>query len=476
MPRISTALSITLSLCLASLSCVAAQQQPPLLSPDTRYKADVLLIVAHPDDDVVIGGYLSRLALDERKRIAVIYCTRGDGGGNSVGNEAGAALGQIREIEARRALASFGIENVWFLNGHDTPGQNVLRSLDHWNHGLMLNEIVRLVRITRPEVILTWLPHPVVGENHEDHQASGVLAVEAFDSAGDPTQFPEQVSPSRDRTGMANLTEGLLPWQAKKLYFFTDAFEDFGPYWHDSKILPSFRKSIVDGTGPTYETTLISPARHKSYAVLTAEQQAFYQTQEGAIGDKAIKTGNFADFEYPAHLIFGTSLVGGSITGDVFEGIRPDPIPFARVPGYEPGHEAGKQSELSLEIGDPWRFYSLFWKAHNLESLRTLMTTPEVSAELGSGFLIDLLACNNTPQPAEIAVASALPSGWTDRSGSARYPVQPAQCYPIQAKIFVPATGKPGWQRLTWTATSDSKPVGSVTVQVLVGKSGGLPQ
>jgi hypothetical protein len=28
----------------------------------------------------------------------------------------------------------------------------------------------------------------VVGENHDDHQGSGVLATEAFDMAGDPTK------------------------------------------------------------------------------------------------------------------------------------------------------------------------------------------------------------------------------------------------------------------------------------------------
>ena len=220
---------------------------PALLLPDARYKADLLLIVAHPDDDVVIGGYLARIALDEHKRIAVVYCTNGDGGGNSVGNEAGASLGQMREIEARRALAAFGIENVWFLPGHDTPGQNVLRSLDNWNHGFALDHIVRLVRITRPDVILTWLPDPVVGEDHDDHQASAVLATEAFDAAGDHTRFPEQMSPPHDRTGMANLTEGLLPWQPKKLYFFTDAFEDFGPYWHDPEALSPYRKNMLDG-------------------------------------------------------------------------------------------------------------------------------------------------------------------------------------------------------------------------------------
>src|SRR6202166_525566 len=133
-------------------------QAPALLAPDDRYKADLLLIIAHPDDDVVIGGYLARVALDEHKRVAVIYCTNGDGGGNAVGNEAGASLGQMREIEARRALDYLGIHNVWFLSGHDTPGQNVLRSLDNWNHGHALDDVVRLVRITRPNVILTWLP------------------------------------------------------------------------------------------------------------------------------------------------------------------------------------------------------------------------------------------------------------------------------------------------------------------------------
>ena len=81
----------------------------------------------------------------------------------------------------------------------------MLRSLDNWNHGRALDDVVRLVRITRPDVILSWLPDPVVGENHDDHQASSVLAVEAFDAAGYPTVFPEQVSPPRDRSGVAEL-------------------------------------------------------------------------------------------------------------------------------------------------------------------------------------------------------------------------------------------------------------------------------
>lgn len=444
---------------------------PPLPQPDARYKADVLIVIAHPDDDVVIGGYLARISLDERKRVAVVYCTNGDGGGNAVGNEAGAALGQMRILEARRALGAWGIDNVWFLNWHDTPGQNVLWSLDRWNHGRALDEIVRLVRITRPEVILTWLPDQVAGENHDDHQASGVLATEAFDAAGDPTQFPEQVSPPRNGA-MANLTEGLLTWQPQKLYFFTDAFEDFGPYWHDPAELSPFRKSMLDGRGPTYDTTTISPSRHESYARLTVEQQIYYLTQEGYLGEQALKSQNFKDFEYPVRLIFGKSVVGGSTTGDVFERVSKSPVPFARVRGYEPQRPTG----LSFEIGDPWRFYSLFWRAHDLDHLAELIPVPEAAAKFADKLSIALLACNPTQDEAEITMTLALPAGWTDQTAFTRYPVHPGECYPIQAQITAPAAGKAEWQQLTWTAAAGSRQVGSATLRVYVGDSGGLPQ
>ncbi len=445
---------------------------PALLEPDSRYKADVLLVVAHPDDDVLIGGYLARLSLDEHKRIAVIYCTTGDGGGNAVGNEAGAGLGQLRVLEARKAMAHLGIENVWFLGRHDIPGQNVLRSLDDWNHGSTLDEVVRLVRITRPEVIFTWLPAPDVGENHEDHQASGVLATEAFDLAADPTAFPEQVSPARDRVGMSNLTEGLLPWQPQKIYYFTDAFENFSPYWSDPAELPAFRKSITDGTGPTYNTTDISPSRHISYAQLEAEQQAFYLTQEGDLGEQALTKKDFKIFEYPVHLILGKSLVGGSITGDVFEGVSQKPLAFTRVHGYEPDAAA----DMGFAIGDPWRFYSLFWKAHDLDRLAALTPEPELAARFGEKLFIPLQACNQTSEPIEVTVGSQLPSGWSDQTGSERYPIRPGECYPLLDPIIARAAGNAGWQELAWSATTAGKPARSVKVHVYLSNSGGLPQ
>ncbi|MDR3774303.1 MAG: PIG-L family deacetylase [Terracidiphilus sp.] len=451
----------------------APSPAPPLLPPDDRYKADLLLIVAHPDDDVMVGGYLARLVLDQHKRVAVIYTTSGDGGGNAVGNEAGPALGQVRILEARHALGSLGIENVWFLGFHDTPGQNPLRSLDHWNHGLALDEIVRLVRLTRPPVILTWLPCSVAGENHGDHQASGILATEAFDAAADPTRFPEQISPPRDRTGMNNLTEGLLPWQPQKLYFFSDAFEVFSPYWHDPAVLPTFRKSLIDGAGPSYDTTTVSPSRHVSYAQLEAGQQAFYSTQEGALGDQAIATKNFKDFEYPIPLILGKTIVPASATGDVFEGVSPSPVRFAPAQGF--GLHPDPPDSLRFRIGDPWSFYTQFWFAHNLQQLVGAMPEPELGAGFGDKLSIPIQACNDLSDPVEFAVTSALPAGWTDQTPFTRYPVRPGECYPILAQVSSPASGGKGWRQLTWTATAGQRRM-TAQLRVYMGGSGGLPQ
>ena len=119
-------------------------------TPDDRYKADILLIVAHPDDDTVVSSYLARAIFDQHKRVAVVFCTPGDSGSNSTGREHARALGVVREIEARRAMSALGITNVWFLNGRDTASQDVLLSLATWPSASILEQAVRIVRADSP--------------------------------------------------------------------------------------------------------------------------------------------------------------------------------------------------------------------------------------------------------------------------------------------------------------------------------------
>src|SRR5436309_14025013 len=84
---------------------------PPHLKPDARFKTDILLVAAHPDHETAVSGYLAKAIYDDHKRVAVVFGTRGDAGGNAIGYEQAAALGAVREIEGRRALASFGVLN-----------------------------------------------------------------------------------------------------------------------------------------------------------------------------------------------------------------------------------------------------------------------------------------------------------------------------------------------------------------------------
>src|SRR2546430_10825961 len=106
----------------------AAQEPKALPLRDERYKVDLLLVVAHPDDEGAATPYLAR-ALDEHKRIAVVFGTRGSSGANEAGAEQAAALGAIREIEARNALTTLGITNVWLLGGSGTAWRSGFDSL-----------------------------------------------------------------------------------------------------------------------------------------------------------------------------------------------------------------------------------------------------------------------------------------------------------------------------------------------------------
>jgi len=455
-------LGVLVFLTLSNLALAAGQgtvaEAPPSPGPDDRYKADILVVVAHPDDETEVTAYLAKAIFDDHKRVAVIYGTRGDGGGNAMGYEQAAALGVEREIEARRACAYLGIMNVWFLDGPDTPGQDVLRSLETWNHGAALAKAVRLVRLTRPEIILTWLPDYVAGENHDDHQAAGVIATEAFDLAGDPTKFPEQVAFPRNRASISNLTEGLRPWQPKKIYYFSDASHT----------------EFLEAQGPEFATTGVSPSRHLPYYRLAAEEMAFHLTQgdTGQEAKKALATGQFQYFEQPVRLIFGKSLVGGSKTGDIFEGVTSASIPFNPVRGYRPGAHEG----LSFELGGSWAFYREFWKAHDIEHLAGLLPTPEVELPSGSVLHVPFLIHNDSGEPAEITLSATPPEGWRVRNGPARYPVAAHDVYPVEASVLVAAAQGQEWQTITWKAEANGKTINSVTLRVKVTSGGGLPQ
>jgi len=455
---------------LALINCVAvmtlpvaanSQLPPTNPPPDERFKADILVIAPHPDDESTIAGYLAKAVLDEHRRVAVVVTTRGDAGQNLVGYEQGRSLAEIREIETRQALASIGIDQVFFLRAPDTWAHDVsdvLRSLETSNHGSSLGEAVRFIRLTRPEVVITMLPATVVGENHEDHQAAGVIATEAFDLAGDPTWFPEQVAAPEDRLWYGNLMEGLRAWQPKKLYYYTDASHfDF-----------------LKGKGPEYSMTEVSPSQRVSYARLAAKELSFHRTQYGDEPAKALATGNLRDFEQPLPFVLAKSLVGGAVTGDIMDGVRPGAIPFAPVRGYRP---SGDAAGLAMELGQGWAFYRRFYPAHNLDVMPGLLP-PELGVGSGQHFPVFLLFHNNTDNPVTFRLRTQLPPGWALDSTSAQhghpwpmtaFTAAPHDDLPVRVRLVAPRLEKSQWQTISWTADAAGRQIGPVTLRVYVG-------
>src|SRR5580700_11530393 len=131
MMNIRRVLALILILLLrAAAQTEASHAEPPRTAPrpDDRFKADLLLIVAHPDDESGVSGYLAQL-LDQGKKVEAVYITRGEAGHNNMGSERGPSLGLVREMELRHAMVVLGVQNVWFLDSKDTPSQDVLQSL-----------------------------------------------------------------------------------------------------------------------------------------------------------------------------------------------------------------------------------------------------------------------------------------------------------------------------------------------------------
>ncbi len=418
--------------------------------PDERYKVDLLVVVAHPDDEIMAAAYVAR-EIDQGKRVAMVWTTRGDGGNNVVGPEQAAAMGDIRESEGMRAAASLGVAYMWNLGGPDTPSQNPLESLENWDHGKSLERVVRIVRLTRPSVILTWLPLGVTGENHGDHQASGVLATEAFDMAGDPTAFPEQVAPAKEPRQTMNRLEGLRPWQPQKIYYFSN---------------PS-NADFFEGQGPQYSAADVSPKRHISYGQIAAEEFIIHRTQGGGRVEQAIREHGIEGLERPIPLmkpsrfILGKSLVGGLATDDVFTGIVAQGISYRRSPGFT----LHDYSTPVMELGGPWAFYRQFWQAHGLDHLSTLIPA-ELTIQVGTTLSIPLIIENPLDNPIDVRFKTQAPEGWKLVDPPTSVSIDPHCRYFLRVRAESPVTSRSGSQQFVVSAEAAGKSLGNIPVRV----------
>lgn len=168
-------------------------------------KLDVLGVWSHPDDDAGIIAPCGVWGQEADIDCGIMLTTRGEGGSNSVGPEAGPDLGLRRENEDRASHVRSGTVDFYYLDRVDFF-YNTSSPLteEAWGEDEVLRRATRVVRETQPEILVSWSAAPA---GHGNHQYASRLAFDAAAAASDPTMFPEQL------TG----TDAVDTWQVKKI-------------------------------------------------------------------------------------------------------------------------------------------------------------------------------------------------------------------------------------------------------------------
>jgi LmbE family N-acetylglucosaminyl deacetylase len=208
---------LTFALALSALVTASAQNRMSfsVVSPESGHTALGLAIrklnvsgtfmqsAAHPDDEhnALFALYTRGMGL----RSIDLQTNRGEGGQNEIGPELFHDIGVLRTSELLAAHRIDGAEQYFTRAldyGYSFSPEEVI---DKWGRDVIVGDFVRQIRTFRPDVFLTMNIQGRGGDRA--HEATTILAQQAWKVAGDPNAYPEQIK------------EGLRPWQPPKLYF-----------------------------------------------------------------------------------------------------------------------------------------------------------------------------------------------------------------------------------------------------------------
>ncbi len=149
-------------------------------------RASLLVVLAHPDDEIFHGGVLACLS-ERGVRVTLVCATDGEAGKPHPSVGPVGDLGARRVEELRLSCAGLGIEEPVLLRFHDSARKERQRHDDP--HALanvdMLDveaAIRAIIRDVKPQVIVTFEPHGAY--YHPDHVAIQRATTAAFFSSG----------------------------------------------------------------------------------------------------------------------------------------------------------------------------------------------------------------------------------------------------------------------------------------------------
>jgi len=250
--------------------------------------AHLMQTVAHPDDED--GGMLTLESRGRGDSVLLMTLNRGEGGQNKVGSNLSDVLGVLRSLELLAADEYYGVQERFSRVADFGFSKSAEETFAKWGgHDIALGDMVRVIRTFRPDVLVArFSGTPRDGHGH--HQASSILTQEAFRAAADPKRFPEQIA------------QGLLPWQAKKLYIGNVC--GFG-----AMTCPDANWTVKLNTGErdanlsmSYVQFAMEGLRHQlsqgsgSWTVEPGDRFTFYKLVDSIVPAKLDKDGHEKDF------------------------------------------------------------------------------------------------------------------------------------------------------------------------------------
>ncbi len=288
----------------------------------------VLYVAAHPDDEnTALLAYFSK---EKLLRTGYLSLTRGGGGQNLIGSEQGEMLSVLRTQELLAARQVDGAEQFFTRAVDFGYSKTPQESISIWGRDEILYDLVWVIRRFRPDVIITRFPTSAGGHGH--HIASAVLAVEAFQAAGDAARFPAQLK--------------------------------FAAVWKPKRILWNAWRPDLENRDPqqpkllTLDLGKYNPLLGKSYTEIAALSRSMHKSQGfGSVP----RRGEWLDhFEH---------LVGEPASCDLFEGVD---LSWKRVAGSRGLQELLQQANDSFSPENPAKILPLL-----LAALKEMGKLPE---------------------------------------------------------------------------------------------------
>jgi len=210
------------------------QEQPVSILDALAQSKTVMYVGAHADDENSIDALLARVT-GAGKKLYMVCFTRGENEPMDVGVPKGRKMGDARAQWLRDSAELLGAEPIQlpYVNGPLSIEELERGEIRYWSRDSTPEQVieqwrkidrdpyedmVRVVREKRPDLIITWEKTRGWTGNIE-HRTVALLAERAFREAADPTVFPEQIR------------GGLKPWQPRWLFWVLRGQDDvFGPY------------------------------------------------------------------------------------------------------------------------------------------------------------------------------------------------------------------------------------------------------